>query len=192
MWIIQCDTNFTGNAQSCFWAQVISSFLCLVMVPSPFHHPQVFQTWVPRSASVELMAVALSFHFILSLGLGLFSREGSLCFYSTSPCFPVFSHKHPFHWDISQGTSAEKTFKNQHLCLDLWLETRHNFGFTSQEELLVARQALGSASHNSLLLSFLCLGSSPWFCLTMFSLSIWQVISPLKLIIFKCLTALRP
>lgn len=37
-----------------------------------------------------------------------------------------------------------------------------------------------------------CPGSSLWFCLPMFSFSIWQVSSPLSFLIFKCLTALTP
>lgn len=35
MWIIQYDNNFTGNAQSCFWAQVMSSALCSATLQTP-------------------------------------------------------------------------------------------------------------------------------------------------------------
>lgn len=131
MWIIQYDTNFPGNAQSCFWAQVIWSCLCSAMVLNPLHHPRFSR---PGLLDVN-MAVALTFCFILALVLGLLSRERSLRFCSLLPCFPALGGLHKWHlqWDISRGTWAGSAFDSY-----LLLETEHNFGFTSQKELLLA------------------------------------------------------
>lgn len=151
MWIIQYDTNFPGNAQSRFWAQVISCSLCSAMVPKPLHHPEVFQTWVPRPENAEPLAVALILHSILALGLRLYSREGSPPCCSPPPSFPALGGppQRRLRWDVSRGIRAEKPFQDQRLCSYLLLETEHRFGFTPPEELPVPAQALGSASRVS-------------------------------------------
>jgi len=50
---------------------------------------------------------------------------------------------------VSQGTRAEKPFQGQDSHSYLLLEMERNFGFTSQEELLILVQGLGSASRVS-------------------------------------------
>lgn len=129
------------------------------MVPKPLHHPEVFQTWVPRPENAEPLAVALILHSILALGLRLYSREGSPPCCSPPPSFPALGGppQRRLRWDVSRGIQAEKPFQDQRLCSYLLLETEHRFGFTPPEELPVPAQALGSASR-VLPLSFRCRG----------------------------------
>lgn len=116
------------------------------IVPNPVHHPEFFQTGVPRPENLEPLAVALILCFILALALGLFSREGCPQFCSTAPSFPAVgaSHKHPLHCNIS-GYPSRKAFSESALVFIFTAETERNFGLASQEELPVP--ARRSAAH---------------------------------------------
>lgn len=158
-------------------------------VHNTLHHSQLCQPWIPRPENLEVMALILHFISLLSWG---FSQGKDLHSSVQHLLVPALGgpHKHHLHWDTPQGTKAEKPFQNHHLCLCpyLPLEPESSFGFTYEEE----PQSLRSVCPVPHCPLSCCPGSSPWSCLITFAFSIWQASSPLSLIIFKCLTALRP